>query len=94
MDITAILAQIGELSVEDRIRLVQVVWESIPVEARVSELTDAQKAELGSRLAELQANPEIGLTWEQIRQRIKPRYTLDELLRDVTDDQLHPEMWD
>jgi putative addiction module component (TIGR02574 family) len=71
MSMNELLDQASTLSVDDRIQLAQAIWESIPEEARTPNLTDDQKAELDSRLAELQADPGIGLTWEQIRAQVK-----------------------
>ncbi|HVK15598.1 MAG TPA: addiction module protein [Fimbriiglobus sp.] len=71
MDLSATLAQINMLSPDDRIRLVQAIWDSIPEEDRAPDLTDEQKAELDRRLADLRANPQIGLTWEQVKARVK-----------------------
>jgi putative addiction module component (TIGR02574 family) len=71
MDLSAALAQINTLSPDDRIRLVQAIWDSIPEEARTPDLTDEQKIELDRRLADLRANPQSGLTWEQIKARVK-----------------------
>jgi putative addiction module component (TIGR02574 family) len=71
MDLSATLAQISTLSPDDRIRLVHAIWDSIPEEARAPDLTDEQKAELDRRLADLRANPQIGLTWEQVKARVK-----------------------
>ena len=71
MDLSAALAQIRTLSPDDRIRLVQAIWDSIPEADRAPDLTDEQKAELDRRLADLRANPQIGLTWEQVKARVK-----------------------
>ena len=71
MDLSATLAQINALGVDDRIRLVQEVWDAIPESDRAPELTDAQKTELGRRLAELRADPGIGLTWDQLIAQVK-----------------------
>ena len=71
MDLSATLAQINTLSPDDRIRLVQAIWDSIPEEARTPDLTDQQKAELDRRLADLRASQQIGLTWQQVKARVK-----------------------
>ncbi|WP_416212324.1 addiction module protein [Nostoc sp. DedQUE09] len=42
MDITATLNEIATLSVEDRIRIVQAIWDSIAAEQVYPDLTDAQ----------------------------------------------------
>lgn len=48
-------------------------WENLD-DARPSDrLTDEQRAELARRDAELDADPGLALTWEQIRSRVKSR---------------------
>jgi putative addiction module component (TIGR02574 family) len=73
MDITTTLNEIIALKVEDRISLVQAIWDSIAEEQAYSEITDAQKKELDRRIADSEANPENTLTWEEIRASIKKR---------------------
>jgi putative addiction module component (TIGR02574 family) len=58
MDTTAILTEIGKLPVEDQIVLVQQVWDAIADSDTPLDLTDAQKAEISRRSAELDANPD------------------------------------
>ncbi|WP_315790745.1 addiction module protein [Fischerella sp. JS2] len=50
MDITATLNEITALSVEDRIRLVQAIWDSIAAEQASPDLTEVQKRELDRRM--------------------------------------------
>ena len=45
MDITATLNEIAALKVEDRIRLVQAIWDSIAAEQAYPELTEEEKQE-------------------------------------------------
>ena len=71
MDITVTLNQITSLSVEDRIRLVQAIWDSIAAEQVYPDLTDAQKQELDRRIADYDSNPDNVLTWEEIKASIK-----------------------
>jgi putative addiction module component (TIGR02574 family) len=71
MDMTTTLNEIIALKVEDRIRLVQEIWDSIAAEQAYPELTDAQKQELDRRIADTEANPDNTLTWEEIRASIK-----------------------
>jgi putative addiction module component (TIGR02574 family) len=71
MDVQATLDQLVTLPVSDRIRLVQALWDSIVVEEPPAPLTDEQRATFARRTAELQENPGIGLTWEQIKARVK-----------------------
>jgi putative addiction module component (TIGR02574 family) len=70
MSIEAALAALAALPVPDRIRAVQALWDSIPEEEQGS-LTGEQRQLFARRTAELDANPGIALTWEQIKARVK-----------------------
>jgi len=71
MDVQSTLEQLMTLPVPDRIRFVQALWDSIVVEDPPAPLTDEQRETFARRAAELQKNPGIGLTWEQIKARVK-----------------------
>ena len=71
MDITATLNEIATLSVEDRIRLVQAIWDTIAAEQAYPDLTEQQKRELDSRIDDYEMNPDNVLTWEEIKASIK-----------------------
>ncbi|MHC5936524.1 addiction module protein [Nostoc sp.] len=71
MDITATLNEIATLSVEDRIRIVQAIWDSIAAEQVYPDLTNAQKQELDRRITDYDLNPGNVLTWEEIKTSIK-----------------------
>ncbi len=71
MDITATLHEINSLSVEDRIFLVQAIWDGIVAEQAYPELTDAQKRELDDRIEDYDRNPDNVLTWEEVKASIK-----------------------
>lgn len=58
---------IDRLTTEQKIALAQEIWDSLEADRPPSRLTDAQRAELWRRDAEMDAHPEIGLTWEQVR---------------------------
>lgn len=59
--------QAKNLSVPERIRLVEEIWDTIAEENEAFELTDAQKRELDSRLEFSQSNPGRGRTWDEIK---------------------------
>jgi putative addiction module component (TIGR02574 family) len=61
---------IDQLSVTERIALAQEIWDSIVAEQMVPDLTEAQQRELERRMANLDANPDNVLTWEEIKARI------------------------
>ena len=64
------VAEILELSVADRIRLMEVIWDSIAQVPEAIPVSDELKAELAQRLAEFEANPEAGIPWEEVRTRV------------------------
>ena len=54
---------------EDRLALIQEIWESIEEEQLAKPLSDAQEAELNRPLAAHKANPGNVIPWEQIESR-------------------------
>jgi putative addiction module component (TIGR02574 family) len=71
MDFAATLAQIATLPVDQRLKLVQAIWDGIAAEEALPGLSDDQKRELDRRVAELDSNPDDVLTWEQIKARVR-----------------------
>jgi len=59
--------QAKTLSIPDRIRLVEEIWDTIVEENGAFELTDAQKQELDRRLEWTRNNPRQGRTWDEIK---------------------------
>ena len=64
---------IDRLSVEERLALVEELWDSIAESSGDLPLTDAQQAELDRRLVEHEANPDDVVPWEDIKAWIDPR---------------------
>ena len=71
MDITATLNQIAALSIDERICLVQAIWDSIAAEQAYPDLTVDQRQELERRIAAYEAAPDQVMTWEEIKASIK-----------------------
>jgi putative addiction module component (TIGR02574 family) len=65
------VAEILELPVQERIRLVEIIWESIAAIPEAVEVTPEIKAELEKRLKEFEANPEAGYSWEQVKTHLR-----------------------
>jgi len=59
--------QAKNLSIPDRIRLVEEIWDTIAEENEAFQLTDAQKRELDRRLELAKENPRQGRTWDEIK---------------------------
>ncbi len=64
---------IDRLSVEERLVLVQELWESIAEDSAALPLTNAQRAELDRRLAEHEAHPQNVVSWEEVKASITER---------------------
>lgn len=62
-----------ELSVSERIQLVEDVWDSIVAVPDSIQLTEAQKEELDRRIDAYHKNPDAGSPWELLRERIRKR---------------------
>lgn len=73
MDISAHLMEIQTLSIDERIRLVQAIWDSISASSEQLELTPHQRIELARRLADHTANPTDVISWEEIKAQARAR---------------------
>ena len=64
---------IDQLSVEERLALVEELWDSIAEDGAAVPLTDAQRAELDRRVAEHEAHPEDVVSWEDVKTSVNTR---------------------
>ena len=60
---------IDRLSVEDRLQLVQEIWDSLEADVERLPLTEAQRREIDRRVAALDAKPEAITPWEVVEAR-------------------------
>lgn len=76
------LSDVLELSVSERLKLVEAIWDSIadgpeapeaPDAPEALELSDAQRAELDRRLEEYERNPSAGSPWSEVKARVLKR---------------------
>jgi putative addiction module component (TIGR02574 family) len=67
---TVIANEIETMSIEEKILLVEDLWDSIALSNQSVPLTDEQKSILDKRLDHFEANPDSGDTWENVRTRI------------------------
>ncbi len=65
------LDEILALPTEERLRVVERIWDSIAAEPESLPLTEAQKLEIESRLAEYERDPSIAIPWEVARARLR-----------------------
>lgn len=64
---------IDRLTVDERLALVEELWDTIADSGTDLPLTDAQRAELASRLAEHEARPDDVVPWEDVKVSIGAR---------------------
>lgn len=64
---------IENLGIEERISLVEELWNSIAEDSSAVPLTEAQRAELDHRIAEHESNPNDIVSWEEVRTSITDR---------------------
>ncbi len=64
-------ADILELSVAERIQMVEDIWDSIAAVPEAVLLSEDQKLELDRRLEAYHLNPEAGAPWIEVRERIR-----------------------
>jgi putative addiction module component (TIGR02574 family) len=67
VDVAATLAEIKSLTIDERLALVEALWDSIAAESENLPLTEAQRQELERRLADDEANPDDGVSWDEVR---------------------------
>ncbi|MGA3328839.1 MAG: addiction module protein [Terriglobia bacterium] len=64
---------IASLSLEERLRLLDELWESLSRTPETIPMTHAQREELDRRLDELDRESPIGIPWEEVTRRIRGR---------------------
>ena len=65
--------EILRLSTAEKLALVEQIWDSIPEDDEALAPTSEQRADLERRLAEANADPDGGIPWEEVRDRIRQR---------------------
>ena len=64
---------IDGLSSEERLRLIEELWDSLSQSPGAVPLTDAQRDELDLRLDDLERSGPEGIPWEEVLQQIRSR---------------------
>jgi putative addiction module component (TIGR02574 family) len=65
------IKDILKLSVEERLHLVQTIWDSISGEAEESPVSDGHMAILNERLESYKKNPGNNVSWEEVKESAK-----------------------
>ena len=72
VDVARTIDELCALPVDDRLKVVTAVWDSLPEES-TAPLSPEQRAELNRRLDAYEANPENVLTWNQVLEQLRGR---------------------
>lgn len=67
------MSDVLELPVDERLALVEAIWDSIADAPDALPLSDGQRAELDRRLAEYERDPEGGSPWPEVKARLLKR---------------------
>lgn len=62
-----------DLSISERIQLVEDIWDSIASVPEALQLSEEQKIELDNRLDAYHADPSSGSPWDIVKERIRSR---------------------
>jgi len=73
MDLQTALKEIKTWSVEDRLELLERVWDQLDETDWEPELTEEQLAEAERRFAAHKTNPKDALTWEEVKAHVRRR---------------------
>ena len=65
------LSEILQLTVAERIQLAEDIWDSITAFPEAIPLTDAQKEELDRRLRAYAENPNEGISWDELKNKLR-----------------------
>ncbi len=70
MNIDQTISDLSALSVDERLRIVQKLWDSIPPETEVTVSPD-QRTELDRRIAAHEADPESAISRDELERHLK-----------------------
>ncbi len=74
MDFKAVLAEVQSWPAEDRLRLIEEVWDGVSEEGPQPELNDDLKDFLDRRVEALDRNPDAVVPWEVVEARALERF--------------------
>ena len=73
MDLQTVLTAVDSWPAEDRLRLIEEVWERLAAEPEAVTLTRAQEQDLQRRLDAYRDDPRAGSPWEEVKARLQKR---------------------
>ncbi|MGO9118380.1 MAG: addiction module protein [Desulfomonilaceae bacterium] len=64
-------SSIFDLSPSEKLQLVEDLWDDLATSSEAVPVHDWQKEKVAKRKANLMKNPAAGLTWEQVKRRVR-----------------------
>jgi putative addiction module component (TIGR02574 family) len=71
MDLETVISEVSSWPLQDRLRLIDEVWETISSEESGSVLTAAHTQELQRRLEAYRHDPKAGSPWVEVEARLR-----------------------
>jgi putative addiction module component (TIGR02574 family) len=71
MDVATIIKEVGNWPAEERLRLIEEVWETFSAPTGGTILSDAHKQDLQRRLEVYRENPKSGSPWNEVKARLQ-----------------------
>ncbi|MBT9149148.1 MAG: hypothetical protein DDT27_00917 [Dehalococcoidia bacterium] len=65
---------IFDLSSSEKLQLVEDLWDDLAATTSEVPVHEWQKKELARRKANLMSNPASGLSWDEVKRRVRSRY--------------------
>lgn len=73
MDLQAVLTHVESWSAEDRLQLMEQIWDGLLNQGYEPGLTEEQMAEIDRRIAEDEATPDDVVSWDMVRSEVLKR---------------------
>ncbi len=68
-----ILSEALSLPAAERLDMIERLWESLAADPEAVELSDAQRDELDWRIEEMDAAPDTGVSWDDVKCELRNR---------------------
>ena len=68
------IPSVFDLSPSEKLQLVEDLWDDLAASPEAIPVHDWQKEELARRKVNLSRNPGSGLTWEEVKRRVRSRH--------------------
>ena len=73
-EMSSTITSVFDLSPSEKLQLVEDLWDDLAATPETVPVHDWQKEELARRKANLLRNPASGLSWEEVKRRVRDRY--------------------